>query len=139
MVVLFLFSEINSGFFYKSAVERDEMVKAERKFIDDRVDKIIALKKKVVGGKLPPLGFTDDLHMSATHVRGCIFRSALRLLSCQAHVRRFFFVQTPTKVSLSSIRKESTPCHLTNSHVRELWRSDEQSAATWSGAWFRSR
>ncbi len=43
-------SEINSGFFYKTAVDREEMVKAERKFIDDRVDKIIELKKKVVGG-----------------------------------------------------------------------------------------
>ena len=45
-------SELNSGFFYKTAGERDDMVKAERKFIDDRVDKIIELKKKVVGGKL---------------------------------------------------------------------------------------
>jgi len=42
-------AEVNSGFFYKTAVEREEMVKAERKFIDDRVDKVIALKKKVVG------------------------------------------------------------------------------------------
>eukprot|EP00042_Codosiga_hollandica_P056453 m.813097 g.813097 ORF g.813097 m.813097 type:complete len:532 (-) comp59355_c0_seq2:104-1699(-) len=42
-------AEINSGFFYKTAVEREEMLRAERKFIDDRVDKIIALKKKVVG------------------------------------------------------------------------------------------
>ena len=46
------FSEVNSGFFYKTAVEREEMVKAERKFIDDRVDKVIALKKKVVGGSI---------------------------------------------------------------------------------------
>ena len=45
-----IYREVNSGFFYKTAVEREEMVKAERKFIDDRVDKVIALKKKVVGG-----------------------------------------------------------------------------------------
>ena len=47
--------EVNSGFFYKTATEREEMVKAERKFIDDRVDKVIALKKKVVGGKVTRL------------------------------------------------------------------------------------
>lgn len=40
-------SEVNSGFFYKSADERDKLVKAERKFIEDRVMKIIELKNKV--------------------------------------------------------------------------------------------
>uniref|UniRef100_A0ABI7W0L0 Chaperonin containing TCP1 subunit 6A n=1 Tax=Felis catus TaxID=9685 RepID=A0ABI7W0L0_FELCA len=40
---------LNSGFFYKSAEEREKLVKAERKFIDDRVKKIIELKKKVCG------------------------------------------------------------------------------------------
>jgi len=44
-------SEVNSGFFYKSATERQAMVAAERKFIDDRVEKIIALKKKVCEGE----------------------------------------------------------------------------------------
>lgn len=39
--------EVNSGFFYKSADERDKLVKAERKFIEDRVMKIIELKNKV--------------------------------------------------------------------------------------------
>uniref|UniRef100_A0A9J7Y873 Uncharacterized protein n=1 Tax=Cyprinus carpio carpio TaxID=630221 RepID=A0A9J7Y873_CYPCA len=39
--------EVNSGFFYKSAGERDKLVKAERKFIEDRVMKIIELKNKV--------------------------------------------------------------------------------------------
>jgi len=38
---------VNSGFFYKSAEEREKLVKAERKFIEDRVKKIIELKKKV--------------------------------------------------------------------------------------------
>uniref|UniRef100_A0A452FU37 T-complex protein 1 subunit zeta n=1 Tax=Capra hircus TaxID=9925 RepID=A0A452FU37_CAPHI len=38
---------VNSGFFYKSAEEREKLVKAERKFIEDRVKKIINLKKKV--------------------------------------------------------------------------------------------
>ena len=38
---------MNSGFFYKSPEEREKMVLAERQFIIDRVDKIIALKKQV--------------------------------------------------------------------------------------------
>lgn len=40
-------TEVNSGFFYKSATEREKLVSAERKFIEDRVQKIIALKNKV--------------------------------------------------------------------------------------------
>lgn len=42
-------TEVNSGFFYKSAEEREKLVKAERKFIEERVNKIIALKQKVCG------------------------------------------------------------------------------------------
>ncbi|ERE75183.1 T-complex protein 1 subunit zeta, partial [Cricetulus griseus] len=42
-------TEVNSGFFYKSAEEREKLVKAERKFIEDRVKKIIELKKNVCG------------------------------------------------------------------------------------------
>ncbi|MCI4386306.1 hypothetical protein PGIGA_G00060850 [Pangasianodon gigas] len=40
-------TEVNSGFFYKSAEEREKLVKAERKFIEERVCKIIELKNKV--------------------------------------------------------------------------------------------
>ncbi len=40
-------SEVNSGFFYKTAAEREKLVAAERKFIDDRVRNVIELKKKV--------------------------------------------------------------------------------------------
>lgn len=40
-------TEVNSGFFYKTAVEREAMVLAERRFIDERVQKIVALKRKV--------------------------------------------------------------------------------------------
>ncbi|KAL5015966.1 hypothetical protein ScPMuIL_005555 [Solemya velum] len=43
-------TEVNSGFFYKSAQEREKLVQAERSFIDERVKKIIALKKKVCDG-----------------------------------------------------------------------------------------
>lgn len=42
-------TEVTSGFFYKSAEEREKLVKAERKFIEERVTKIIALKQKVCG------------------------------------------------------------------------------------------
>ncbi|XP_040280745.1 T-complex protein 1 subunit zeta [Bufo bufo] len=42
-------TEVNSGFFYKSAEEREKLVKAERKFIEERVNKIVALKHKVCG------------------------------------------------------------------------------------------
>ncbi|KAG1668441.1 T-complex protein 1 subunit zeta [Nymphon striatum] len=40
-------SEVNSGFFYKSANEREKLVKSEREFIEKRVKKIIELKRKV--------------------------------------------------------------------------------------------
>lgn len=43
-------TEVNSGFFYKSADEREKLVTAERKFIEDRCQKIIALKKKMCDG-----------------------------------------------------------------------------------------
>ena len=38
---------MSSGFFYKTAEEKEKLVKAERKFIEDRVQKIIDLKDKV--------------------------------------------------------------------------------------------
>ncbi|XP_043336736.1 T-complex protein 1 subunit zeta-2 isoform X2 [Cervus elaphus] len=40
-------NEVSSGFFYKTAEEKEKLVKAERKFIEDRVQKIIDLKDKV--------------------------------------------------------------------------------------------
>ncbi|XP_039279155.1 T-complex protein 1 subunit zeta [Nilaparvata lugens] len=40
-------SEVTSGFFYKTAEEREKLLAAERDFIEKRVEKIIALKKKV--------------------------------------------------------------------------------------------
>lgn len=43
-------SEVNSGFFYKTAEEREKLVQAEREFIEQRVKKVIALKKKVCDG-----------------------------------------------------------------------------------------
>lgn len=43
-------SEINSGFFYSSAEQRDKLVAAERRHVDDKVGKIVALAKKVTAG-----------------------------------------------------------------------------------------
>lgn len=43
-------SEVNSGFFYKTAEEREKLIQAERDFIEQRVKKVIALKKKVCDG-----------------------------------------------------------------------------------------
>jgi len=40
-------SEVNAGFFYKTAEEREKLVRAERKFTDDKVRQVIEFKKKV--------------------------------------------------------------------------------------------
>ena len=42
-----LCSEVNAGFFYKNAEEREKLVSAERDFIEKRVQKVIDLKKKL--------------------------------------------------------------------------------------------
>jgi hypothetical protein len=42
-----LLSEINSGFFYSNAEQREAMVVAERRQVDEKVKKIIELKRKV--------------------------------------------------------------------------------------------
>ena len=42
-------SEVNSGFMYSSAEHREELVAAERKWTDDRVQQVIDLKRKVCG------------------------------------------------------------------------------------------
>ncbi|KAL0846191.1 hypothetical protein Bca101_019437 [Brassica carinata] len=43
-------SEINAGFFYSNAEQREAMVTAERRSVDERVKKIIELKNKVCAG-----------------------------------------------------------------------------------------
>ena len=47
-------SEVNSGFFYSSAEQREKLVAAERAVTDERVHKIIALKRQVSVQSLPP-------------------------------------------------------------------------------------
>ncbi|KAL4980668.1 chaperonin Cpn60/TCP-1 family [Aspergillus desertorum] len=49
-------SEINSGFYYSSAEQRDKLVESERKFVDAKLQKIVELKKQVCGDD-PKKGF----------------------------------------------------------------------------------
>eukprot|EP00216_Chloropicon_sp_CCMP2111_P000894 CAMPEP_0198241966 /NCGR_PEP_ID=MMETSP1446-20131203/7620_1 /TAXON_ID=1461542 ORGANISM="Unidentified sp, Strain CCMP2111" /NCGR_SAMPLE_ID=MMETSP1446 /ASSEMBLY_ACC=CAM_ASM_001112 /LENGTH=518 /DNA_ID=CAMNT_0043924973 /DNA_START=18 /DNA_END=1575 /DNA_ORIENTATION=- len=42
-------SEVNSGFFYSDADQREKMVAAERQYTDERVNKIVELKHQVCG------------------------------------------------------------------------------------------
>ena len=43
-------TEAHSGFFWSSAEQRENLIKSERKFTDDKVQKIIELKRKVCDG-----------------------------------------------------------------------------------------
>ncbi len=49
-------SEINSGFYYNSAQQREKLVESERRFVDDKLRKIVELKKEVCGTD-PKKGF----------------------------------------------------------------------------------
>lgn len=42
-------SEINSGFYYSSAQQREKLVESERRFVDEKLRKIVELKKEVCG------------------------------------------------------------------------------------------
>jgi len=43
-------TEVHGGFFFSNAKEREELFSAEREFVDERVKKIIELKKKLCDG-----------------------------------------------------------------------------------------
>jgi T-complex protein 1 subunit zeta len=49
-------SEINAGFYYSSAEQRDKLVESERRFVDAKLRKIVELKKEVCGND-PKKGF----------------------------------------------------------------------------------
>ncbi|KAK5108621.1 T-complex protein 1 subunit zeta [Meristemomyces frigidus] len=49
-------SEINSGFYYNSAEQREKLVESERRFVDEKLRKIVELKKEVCGDD-PKKGF----------------------------------------------------------------------------------
>ncbi|KAF3906208.1 hypothetical protein ABW20_dc0101522 [Dactylellina cionopaga] len=42
-------SEVNSSFFYNSAAQREKLVESERRFVDEKLRKIVELKKLVCG------------------------------------------------------------------------------------------
>ncbi|KAI9822330.1 MAG: T-complex protein 1 subunit zeta [Pycnora praestabilis] len=42
-------SEVNSGFYYSSAEQREKLVESERRFVDEKLRKIVELKKEVCG------------------------------------------------------------------------------------------
>lgn len=42
-------SEINSGFYYSNAEQREKLVESERRFVDEKLRKIVELKKEVCG------------------------------------------------------------------------------------------
>lgn len=44
--------QVNSGFFYSSAEQRERLVRAERQVTDERVQKVIDLKNKVCQGHI---------------------------------------------------------------------------------------
>jgi len=43
-------TEINSGFFYSSAEQREKLVESERKFVDNKLAKVVEFKKSVCDG-----------------------------------------------------------------------------------------
>ena len=49
-------SEINSGFYYSNAEQREKLVESERRFVDEKLRKIVELKKDVCGND-PKKGF----------------------------------------------------------------------------------
>lgn len=76
-------SEVNSGFFYKTAEEREKMVDAERDFIIQRVKKVIALKKSLCEGTNKTFVVINQkgidpmsLDMLAKEGNSCIFQNS---------------------------------------------------------------
>ncbi|KAJ1922115.1 T-complex protein 1 subunit zeta [Tieghemiomyces parasiticus] len=49
-------TEVNSGFFYSSAEQRDKLVESERRFVDAKLRKLVEFKNEVCGGD-PTRGF----------------------------------------------------------------------------------
>ncbi|KIK98347.1 hypothetical protein PAXRUDRAFT_823952 [Paxillus rubicundulus Ve08.2h10] len=54
-------TEVNSGFFYSSAEQREKLIESERRFVDEKVKKIVELKNlvcdQVVGANAKPRNF----------------------------------------------------------------------------------
>lgn len=54
------YSEVNSGFFYSNAEQREKLIESERKFIDDRLRKIVEFKNQVCDRTLNSNGESDE-------------------------------------------------------------------------------
>ena len=77
-------AQVNSGFFYSSAEQRERLVRAERQVTTERVQKIIDLKREArlpavllrPGAALLPLTFehasADSVSAAARRMRRCI-------------------------------------------------------------------
>lgn len=65
-------SEVNSGFFYSSAEQRERLVAAERAVTDDKVQKVIALKRKVISSHSTAL---PRCVLSGPHRQGALSQS----------------------------------------------------------------
>ncbi|KAJ2861470.1 T-complex protein 1 subunit zeta [Coemansia aciculifera] len=50
-------TEVNSSFFYSSAEQRDKLIESERRFVDDKLRKIVDLKNTVCSGANKACGF----------------------------------------------------------------------------------
>ncbi|KAJ1815400.1 T-complex protein 1 subunit zeta [Coemansia sp. RSA 2598] len=50
-------TEVNSSFFYSSADQRDKLIESERRFVDDKLRKIVDLKNTVCSGVDKDCGF----------------------------------------------------------------------------------
>ncbi|KAJ1990854.1 T-complex protein 1 subunit zeta [Coemansia spiralis] len=50
-------TEVNSSFFYSSAEQRDKLIESERRFVDERLRKIVDLKNSVCTGANKECGF----------------------------------------------------------------------------------
>ncbi|KAH8920789.1 T-complex protein 1 zeta subunit [Atractiella rhizophila] len=53
-------TEVNSGFFYSSAAQREALVESERRFVDSKLQKIVALKRLVCDSSLDKDGNRTD-------------------------------------------------------------------------------
>jgi chaperonin GroEL (HSP60 family) len=103
-------SEVNSSFFYSSSEQREKLVEAERRFTDEKVKKIIELKRLVcdqaVDAKEKPRGFVilnqkgiDPLSLDLLAKAG-IF--ALRRAKRRNMERCVAFPLPPARADLSS-------------------------------------
>lgn len=96
-------SEVNAGFFYSNAEQREAMVAAERRQVDEKVRRIIELKNKV-----------DDVNAccECTTFINCIYSMQFYILFLEIlnmHWIMCRFVQVMTTTLLLSIRRVLIP------------------------------